>query len=105
TLPGMSGSLDSGPGAIAPMLSEAAPRATPGPVASAPVPAPAPELSIVIPAYNERESMPPLFPELREALAAAGRSYEIVIVDDGSRDGTAEWLVREAARDPRVVPV
>ncbi len=65
----------------------------------------APELSVVIPAYNERENIVPLFDELREALARAGRRYEIVMVDDGSRDGTAEWLVREAARDPRVVPV
>ena len=66
---------------------------------------PAPELSLVIPAYNERENVVPLFAELREALAAAGQSYEIVAVDDASRDGTAEWLVREAQRDPRVVPV
>ncbi|MGH7731839.1 MAG: glycosyltransferase family 2 protein [Candidatus Eiseniibacteriota bacterium] len=65
----------------------------------------APELSIVIPAYNERENVVPLFDELREALARVGRSHEIVMVDDGSRDGTGEWLVREAARDPRVRPV
>jgi dolichol-phosphate mannosyltransferase len=65
----------------------------------------APELSVVIPAYNERENVVPLFDELREALGRVGRSHEIVMVDDGSRDGTAEWLVREAARDPRVVPV
>jgi len=87
------------------MLSEAAPRMTPAPVAPGLLPAPPPELSIVIPAYNERESMPPLFAELREALAATGRTYEIVIVDDGSRDGTADWIGREAARDPRVAPV
>ena len=72
--------------------------------ASAGVPG-APDLSLVIPAYNERESVVPLFDELREVLAQVGRSYEIVMVDDGSLDGTAEWLVREAGRDPRVVPV
>ena len=65
----------------------------------------APELSMVIPAYNERENIAPLFDELRAALARVGRSYEIVAIDDGSRDGTAEWLVRESARDPRVVTV
>ena len=65
----------------------------------------APELSVVIPAYDERENVVPLFTELRETLARVGRSYEIVMVDDGSRDGTAEWLVREGARDPRVIPV
>jgi glycosyltransferase involved in cell wall biosynthesis len=65
----------------------------------------APELSMVIPAYNERENIAPLFDELRAVLARVGRSYEIVAIDDGSRDGTAEWLVRESARDPRVVTV
>jgi glycosyltransferase involved in cell wall biosynthesis len=60
---------------------------------------------VVVPAYNERENLVPLFAELRQALAAVGRSYEIVAVDDGSRDGTAEWLVREGRRDPSVVPV
>jgi len=65
----------------------------------------APALSVVIPAYNERENMVPLFGELRDVLARVGLSYEIVVVDDGSRDGTAEWIVREGERDPRVVPV
>jgi glycosyltransferase involved in cell wall biosynthesis len=69
------------------------------------LPPAAPELSVVVPAYNERDNMVPLFAELREALAGVGRSYEIVAVDDGSRDGTGEWLLREAERDPRVVPV
>jgi glycosyltransferase involved in cell wall biosynthesis len=65
----------------------------------------APEISVVVPAYNERENIVALFDELREALGRTGRSHEIVLVDDGSRDGTAEWLVRESARDPRVVCV
>jgi glycosyltransferase involved in cell wall biosynthesis len=73
--------------------------------ASAPGAPATPELSIVIPAYNERENVVPLFAELRAALTTVGRSYEIVVVDDGSRDGTAEWLTREKARDARVVPV
>jgi dolichol-phosphate mannosyltransferase len=81
------------------------PGAGASPGAAAPRPLAAPELSLVIPAYDERENVVPLFAELRQALAAVGRSYEIVAVDDGSRDGTAEWLVREAARDPSVVPV
>ncbi len=84
----------------------AGPTAARGPAPS-PVAAPrvAPEISVVVPAYNERENIVPLFDELREALARTGRSHEIVLVDDGSRDGTAEWLVREAARDPKVVCV
>jgi dolichol-phosphate mannosyltransferase len=64
-----------------------------------------PELSVVVPAYNEVESLPPLFSELRAALAATGRTWELLVVDDGSTDGTAAALAAEAARDPRVVPL
>jgi glycosyltransferase involved in cell wall biosynthesis len=70
-----------------------------------PAAAPPPDLSLVVPAYNERENLEPLFAELRAALAGVGRSFEIVAVDDGSRDGSGEWIAAEAARDPRVVPV
>jgi glycosyltransferase involved in cell wall biosynthesis len=64
-----------------------------------------PELSIVIPAYNERENLGPLLAELHRALERIGRSHEIVLVDDGSRDGSAEWLRAESQRDPSLVPV
>jgi glycosyltransferase involved in cell wall biosynthesis len=64
-----------------------------------------PQLSVVIPAYNELDNLEPLLAELRAALAAVGRSYEIVLVDDGSTDGSAERIAAEAARDPQVVPV
>lgn len=66
---------------------------------------PRPEISVVVPAYNELESLGPLFAELRAALAATGRTWELLVVDDGSTDGTAEALAAEAARDPRVVPL
>ncbi|MBI1795860.1 MAG: glycosyltransferase family 2 protein [Candidatus Eisenbacteria bacterium] len=68
-------------------------------------PAAACDLSIVVPAYDERENLPILLAELRAALVAVERAWEIVLVDDGSRDGTGEWIVRESARDPRVVAV
>jgi dolichol-phosphate mannosyltransferase len=97
--------LAAGPATPALASSVTASGAGASPGAAAPGPLAAPELSLVIPAYNERENVAPLFAELREALAAVGRSYEIVAVDDGSRDGTAEWLAREAVRDPSVVPV
>jgi dolichol-phosphate mannosyltransferase len=66
---------------------------------------PRPEISVVVPAYNELDSLPPLFAELRAALAATGRTWELVVVDDGSTDGTAAALAAEAGRDPRVVPL
>src|SRR5262249_15027125 len=47
-----------------------------------------PRLSVVIPAYNEAESLPELHDELVSALRQLGMSWEIVYVDDGSRDGT-----------------
>lgn len=60
------------------------------------------ELSVVIPAYNEGESVGPLYEELREVLSASGRSYEILFVDDGSTDATFERLRVLHERDPAV---
>src|SRR5512144_622741 len=64
-----------------------------------------PQLSAVVPAYNEVESLPPLLAELRAALEATARTWELVLVDDGSTDGSGEWLEAEAARDPRLLVV
>jgi len=64
-----------------------------------------PDISVVVPAYNEAESLPTLFAELRGALEATGRSWELLVVDDGSTDATLERLRAEAAADPRVVPI
>lgn len=66
---------------------------------------PRPGLSAVVPVYNEVESLPALFAELRAALDASGRTWEIVVVDDGSTDGSRERAQAEAARDARVRPV
>ena len=64
-----------------------------------------PQLSAVVPAYNEVESLPQLLTELRAALDGAGQPWELVLVDDGSTDGTGELLRAEAARDPRLAVV
>jgi dolichol-phosphate mannosyltransferase len=64
-----------------------------------------PEISAVVPAYDERENLPLLVEELRAALDGTGQRYEMVLVDDGSRDGSAEWLQAAARQDPRLVPV
>lgn len=60
------------------------------------------DLSIVLPVYEEEESLPSLLGELTEALTPLGRSYEIVAVDDGSRDNSLDVLKQWAAHDPHL---
>ena len=48
-----------------------------------------PEVSVVIPVYNEEENVAPLAEEVKAALEAAGKSFELIYVDDGSSDATA----------------
>jgi glycosyltransferase involved in cell wall biosynthesis len=62
-------------------------------------------LSLVIPVYNEADSLEPLVTEIDEALAARGAPYEIVFVDDGSTDGSFAAMrgLAEARDDVRVV--
>ena len=61
-----------------------------------------PELSVVIPLYNEVENIPELYRQLTEVLERMGRPYEIIIVDDGSQDGSFQALAELHARDPRL---
>ncbi len=61
-----------------------------------------PQLSIVLPIYNEVESLPHLLDELAPALEATGRTFEIICVDDGSRDGSFEVLKQLREQDSRV---
>jgi glycosyltransferase involved in cell wall biosynthesis len=68
-------------------------------VASVPL---VPELSIVIPVYNEASNIRPLHQELTETLAAAGRAYEIILVDDGSTDATFAELAGIQGMDKHV---
>jgi glycosyltransferase involved in cell wall biosynthesis len=49
----------------------------------------APELTIIVPAYNEEEGLPAALPQIHSAAAAQARSFEILVVDDGSTDQTA----------------
>jgi undecaprenyl-phosphate 4-deoxy-4-formamido-L-arabinose transferase len=61
-----------------------------------------PEISVVIPVFNEEENLPVLAAEVRDALRGIGRPYEVIYVDDGSTDGTFAALERIHAGDDRV---
>src|ERR687893_2760964 len=65
-------------------------------------PGAAPEISLFLPVLNEEPNLRPLHLKIDEALAALGRTAEIIYVDDGSNDGSLEVLRELAARDPRV---
>jgi len=60
----------------------------------------APALSVVIPVYNEEASLPTLFGRLYPALDALGVSYEVIYVNDGSRDRSAALLREQWERRP-----
>jgi len=68
-------------------------------------PAPAPLLSVVVPVYNEEESLPQLFPRLMAVLEALQRPYEVIFVNDGSRDGSLGLLLAHRDRFPHRVRV
>ena len=61
-----------------------------------------PDLTIVIPIFNEAPNLEPLHRELTEALTRSGRPYEIILVDDGSSDDSWNIMVGLQARDPRL---
>jgi undecaprenyl-phosphate 4-deoxy-4-formamido-L-arabinose transferase len=64
-----------------------------------------PAISVVIPVFNEEEGLPLLFERLYRALDALGRSYEVVFVDDGSRDASVAELREQYQRRPDVTRV
>src|SRR5262245_36140727 len=59
------------------------------------------ELSVVVPAYNEEDNVVPLWEEVRDVLTPSGLTFEVIIVDDGSRDRTFERL-QSLTADPRL---
>jgi len=65
----------------------------------------APSLSVVIPVYNEEAGLQPLFDRLYPALDKLGRSYEVIFVDDGSRDRSAAMLKDQFLERPDVTRV
>ncbi len=59
-------------------------------------------VSVIVPVYNERESLPDLVPAMTSTLEASGEDYEIVFVDDGSTDGSGAFLEKELESSTRI---
>ncbi len=64
-----------------------------------------PVYSVVAPVYNEEETLPHFYDRLTAVMEGLGESYEIVLVNDGSRDGSYRAMRALHERDPRVVVV
>jgi glycosyltransferase involved in cell wall biosynthesis len=61
-----------------------------------------PAVSVIVPLYNEQESVAPLYAAIVQALAQLDRSFEMVFDDDGSKDDTVAVATELARRDPRL---
>lgn len=64
-----------------------------------------PDVSLVVPARDEAGNIGPLIAEIRGVLDAAGLSWELFVIDDGSTDGTGDEISIVAAADPRIVAI
>ncbi len=64
-----------------------------------------PLISVVAPVFNEIESLEAFYQRVREVMRSSGESWELVLVDDGSHDGSTDLIRRLAAEDPHVRPV
>jgi len=61
-----------------------------------------PEVSVVVPVFQEEASIPTVIPHFIDSLSRQRRSFELIVVNDGSRDRTAELLDRLAENEPRL---
>jgi len=60
------------------------------------------DITVLIPLYNEVESLPELHQWITRVMAANQFSYEIIMIDDGSNDGSWEWIELASATDPQL---
>lgn len=59
-------------------------------------------ISVIIPLFNEVESLPELHRWISKVMEANGYSYEIILIDDGSNDGSWQWIEKASTEDPYV---
>lgn len=60
------------------------------------------EISVVVPVYNEEENLPVLVPQIAEVLKPLGKTYEMIFVDDGSRDQSRRLLKEMVSQYPQI---
>lgn len=61
--------------------------------------------SVAVPVYNEIESLPELYNRVKAVLDDLGEPWELILIDDGSTDGSSEWIEAISKEDPRVKPL
>lgn len=66
---------------------------------------PVPDVSVILPTLNERQNIPSLLAELRDLFRSRNYRYELLVVDDASKDGTPEAAARACEGDPGFVLV
>lgn len=66
---------------------------------------PFPEISVIIPVYNEAPILKPLIEQLLEVMCSMGKAFEIILVDDGSTDGSRGVLLDIKSRCPELIVV
>ena len=64
-----------------------------------------PTFSVVVPIYNELENIPELYPRIKDVMEKTGEPWELILIDDGSTDGSTEVIRKLAQNDKRVRPV
>jgi len=64
-----------------------------------------PKISIVSPIFNELESIPELYSRVSEVMNKSGESWELILVDDGSSDGSTDVILKLGKSDPHIRPI